>query len=873
MLSPVHPLIKLLLEVGAIDPDLELPPYLGVGEGPIQFYSKSGVVEEKRAIEVISQRFSFPYYDLNDPSVYSHVSLESLPSGVSSERCVELKFVPLGHDGNSVTVAFANPLDRDTVRAAEFLLGKPVKIGIAEEQKILQVLGHRSVVGGDISDVSEEQIEVVSIELDDQPIDIERSGTPHIVRITNKIIADAVRNESSDIHIEPTDDGLAVRYRTDGVMQNILELPKRLQPYILSRFKLLGKMDIAEKRRPQDGRIRVKVLGELVDLRISSIPVSYGEKIVLRILRNETRDLSFSALGFAPALQDKLAKVLSFKGKLILVTGPTGSGKTTTLYSCLNYLRDGASNIQTVEDPVEFRMQGISQVQVNDAIGVTFASALRSILRQDPDIIMIGEIRDAETALTALQAAQTGHLVLSTLHTNSAPEAVARLLNLGISPYIVASSLAAVMFQRLVRRVCPGCSQEVGEEYVDRNQEIFRLCRFKQSGLREGKGCAKCNHTGYKGRLGITSFLEVNDPIRELILARAGIPQIVMEAKRHGYLDISESAQQLVRAGITTIDEIRPYLQTERLLEEETKVQQEQVQMSEDAESPSARLKRRKNEGKATGAPQPHYSPPYAAPRSQGAAPQPVPPYGYEQQYLQGVPPQQPYAPQQYAPPVYVAPPQPSYPAYQQPAPFQPTFPPPQPAVPYGAQQPVQGFPPYQAPQAGYQVGAYGVPPYAPPQYAPPYPYPPQGGYQPQFVPPEQEGEDTVAESKGIERRRVLLVEDNRDMRKIMTAALEREMFEVFEAQNGVEGYNAVYSHCPDIVLCDLMMPVLDGKGFLLKMQSDQDTRDIPVIFLTASDTDDNEVELLTLGARDFISKLSPAHVVIARIRRILAQR
>jgi general secretion pathway protein E/type IV pilus assembly protein PilB len=367
---------------------------------------------------------------------------------------------------------------------------------------------------------------------------------------------EAYRNRASDIHIEPLEKRLRVRYRIDGVLHEVDNPPKRLQAAIISRLKIMANMSIAEKRVPQDGRIQIPVMGKTLDLRVSSLPTNHGESIVMRILDKSSLLLGLGDLGFFSDDQEKMEKLISLPDGIFLVTGPTGSGKTTTLYACLNAINKPDRKIITVEDPVEYQLSGINQVQVNPEINLTFAAALRSILRQAPNIIMIGEIRDLETANIAVQASLTGHLVFSTLHTNDAPSAVTRLIDMGVKPFLVASSVRAIMAQRLIRRVCQNCKEPyLPTEYEMRvlklnPDEISKATIFK------GKGCPECNRTGYRGRRGIYEIFILNEEVRQLIYERVPANVLRTRARELGMRTLREDGIRKIMAGITTPEEV-----------------------------------------------------------------------------------------------------------------------------------------------------------------------------------------------------------------------------------------------------------------------------------------------------------------------------
>ncbi len=375
-----------------------------------------------------------------------------------------------------------------------------------------------------------------------------------VVKLVNQIIMDAIRSGASDIHIEGREKGLTVRYRIDGRLKTVRTLDRGLLEYIVARLKVMANMDVAETRRPQDGRINIQFGTKTIDIRVSTIPTSSGEKIVLRLLQRSEEVLSLNTLGIDETRLNLLRRFLKSPNGIILVTGPTGSGKTTTLYACINEIKDESINIVTIEDPIEYRIDGIVQVQVNQATGVTFARSIRTFLRQDPDVILVGEIRDEETAEAAIQASLTGHLVLTTLHTSDAPTAVARLIDMNIEPFLISSSLLLVIGQRLVRKICPHC-----RERVQVSEEMAYL--FKQRGIEinfyyKGAGCDECLGTGYKGRTGIFEFLMVDDDIRKLIMKKSNSSHIKAMAIKKHMKTLFANGVELIRGGVTTPEEV-----------------------------------------------------------------------------------------------------------------------------------------------------------------------------------------------------------------------------------------------------------------------------------------------------------------------------
>lgn len=388
-----------------------------------------------------------------------------------------------------------------------------------------------------------------------------------IIRLANSILSQAVRQKASDIHLEPFEEEVKVRYRLDGVLYNVLSIPQKLKAGIISRFKLMANLNIAEKRLPQDGRIRIKAAGRDVDIRVSSIPVRHGERVVLRILEQGTLLLPLSEIGFAPSDLAQINQMITLTSGIILVTGPTGAGKTTTLYAILNTINSPDKNIITIEDPVEYQLKGIGQIQVNSKISLTFASGLRSILRQDPDVILIGEIRDTETAEIAIQASLTGHLVFSTLHTNDAPSAMTRLTDMGVEPFLISTSVRAVLAQRLIRKICPDCRTP----YTPSPDELSRLQippgALPDGHLLKGAGCSFCLDTGYKGRQGIYELFVLDEEIAHLVNTRQDAATIREAGRRKGMQTLLDDGRRKVLEGVTTIEEVLRVAQSEIIVD------------------------------------------------------------------------------------------------------------------------------------------------------------------------------------------------------------------------------------------------------------------------------------------------------------------
>ena len=520
---------------------------------PVEVLLKEGVIEESELLAMLAQQYGWELVDLNDFDVDDEV-IAALSVDVAHHYGV---FPVMKHD-DVITVAMSDPTDMEKLDTLRYLLGVDVDAVVAPEAQILKMIDkyykdEEVVAGVDQSDFDESDEVIDNTGNDLGPV--EDDETP-IIRLVTKLIVDAYKMKASDIHLEPMEKRYRVRYRIDGALREVDGPPKYLQPNFTSRVKILSGLDITEKRIPQDGRIRLTVSGQDVDLRVSSIPTNFGESIVMRILDKASIQLDIPKLGFYADDLDLVNRIINYPDGIFLVTGPTGSGKTTSLYAFLNTINTPARKLITVEDPIEYQLPGINQVQVDRHVDMTFAAALRSMLRQAPNIIMVGEIRDVETAEIAINASLTGHLVFSTLHTNDAPGAITRLVDMGVKPFLVATSLRAVMAQRLLRRVCTECK----EPYTPTPTEC-RLLGLTPEYLAnhqfyKGKGCRRCGGTGYKGRIGIYEIFVITEDIAKMIFANENSATLREFARRNGMRSLRDDAMRKCEAGISTLEEV-----------------------------------------------------------------------------------------------------------------------------------------------------------------------------------------------------------------------------------------------------------------------------------------------------------------------------
>lgn len=697
---------------------------------PISYGASFHLFEESDAITLVAQQLGIQEYNLSTPdiSTSSRIMLDGLASKVSQEMWKECRAIPILRERGMLVVAYSNPLSRDAKQTIDFALGESTRIAIAPEEQIISFL-----VDGDIKDApgsapSLHGIDFSGVTTPIRPSDIENTilstndvDAAPIVRLVNKIFLDAFDRGASDIHISPEKTQLTVKVRSDGMMTDLMTVPPNVSTAVVSRIKLLAGMDISEKRRPQDGRIRINLANSYKDLRVSTVPTLYGENVVARVLNSDLTSVTFDSLGFPNDVLSSLTRDLHGTSQVVLVTGPTGSGKTSTLYAAVTALKDGLRNIITIEDPIEYRVNGVTQIQVNTKIGMTFAEAIRSVLRQDPDVVVVGEVRDAETATIAMQAAQTGHIVLATLHANSSPAAITRLRDLEIPTYLISSSIRGVLSQRLVRKLCLSCS------VPDNRDTTFRVIgRFGRDATpREHKGCTECNNTGYQGRVGVYSYLSFTEEVKEAVRVQKGEAEIESLARTAGYKTLEEAALELVAAGTTSLDEVIRVL------------------------------------GQIT-----------------------------------------PQIPQQKI------------------------------VTPVASKEPASHWP-----TKPVDVAA---------------------------APMKQPLADK------LRKRRVLLVEDDENLRTVITMTLEKASFEVAQAVNGKDALSKIKNQIPDIVVCDLMMPEMNGAETVQRLRAAEATKKIPILMLTSADSDENEVRLLKSGADDFVSKGAGRKVFLSRINRLL---
>jgi type IV pilus assembly protein PilB len=525
-----------------------------------------GILKEQELVNFLSKQYGVPAinlreYDL-DPSI---VKL------VPQEVCEKYSLIPINRVGSTLIIAMTDPSDIFAIDDVKFLTGLNVEAVIASEAAIREAIARefkKETISMETEEIYEDALQVLEDEIEDLEVVQENEDIninelqkatedAPVVRLVNAILHDAIKRKASDIHVEPYEKEFRVRFRIDGVLYEIMKPPLKLKNAIISRLKILANLDIAERRLPQDGRIKLKIAGgKEMDFRVNTLPTLFGEKVCLRLLDKSNLQLDMTKLGFDEEQLRLFKEAIHRPYGMVLVTGPTGSGKTTTLYSALTELNKVTDNISTAEDPVEYNLLGINQVQINEAIGLNFANVLRAFLRQDPDIIMVGEIRDFETAEIAIKAALTGHLVLSTLHTNDAPSTIARLLNMGVEPFLVASATNLVLAQRLARKICPNCKEPINVPIKALVDIGIPEEEAKQIQCYKGKGCDNCSNTGYKGRIALYEVMMLYDELKELILAGAPASELKRTAMRLGMKTLRQSGIDKLKQGITTIEEV-----------------------------------------------------------------------------------------------------------------------------------------------------------------------------------------------------------------------------------------------------------------------------------------------------------------------------
>ncbi|MDA0838552.1 MAG: type II secretion system ATPase GspE [Planctomycetota bacterium] len=518
---------------------------------------EEGLISEAEILQQYAQKLGMEFFEDLGARRVSHLFLNHVPLQFARQNAL----VGLMNGGGRLEVATSSPLELHPLDDLSRMLNVEFDTVLATRPQILQLINQTypqgaEKVGQMVEEIREEDISRLSAEISETEDLLDIANKAPVIKLVNTILSQANRNRASDVHIQPYEEKVVVRYRIDGLLDDYQVLPRKVHDALVSRIKVMGRMDIAERRFPQDGRATVRVAGHELDLRISSIPTSHGERIVLRFLDKSSGLFRLEEIGLDEKHLEKLGTLIRFNHGIMLVTGPTGSGKTTTLYAALDRINTKEKNIITIEDPIEYQLSGISQMQVNEKKGLTFAEGLRSVLRQDPDVMMVGEIRDRDTASVAIQCALTGHLVFSTLHTNDAPSATTRLLDIGVEPYLVSSSVIAVMAQRLVRVICPHCKTGTLVDKENLDSIGLKMDELPNGEVMVGAGCDTCRGTGYFGRTGLYELLMVDDAVRDQIMHRTGASMIKRQAVSCGMRTLRMDGAEKVKRGQTTVDEV-----------------------------------------------------------------------------------------------------------------------------------------------------------------------------------------------------------------------------------------------------------------------------------------------------------------------------
>ena len=690
-----------------------------------QILMDMGVTDDEKIAKALASQLKIPFLRLNDIQIPKEV-IDLVPQDMAENYLL----LPVKVVKKQLVIAMANPLEFYALDDLRFITQMSVFVTVAPQGDILSAIQNfyprRSLdrdLGPDMG--FSENVEIVgqAKEKEHNVQDLlNLTELPPVVRFTNTVLADAIKMKASDVHIEPQKDNVVIRYRVDGIMREIMQIDKQIHLSLVSRIKIISNMDISIRRKPQDGRAQVKVGDSRFDLRISTLPASYGEKVTIRILNPNAGGMGIAELGFSEKDLRHFTEAIARPQGIILVTGPTGSGKSSTLYTALKRLNSSKVNIVTVEDPVEFDIAGINQVQINPKAGVTFADGLRSILRQDPDIVMVGEIRDGETAKIAFQAAQTGHLVLSTLHTNDAPSAITRLLDMGVDSFVIAESLLAVIGQRLVRGICKKCKtlDPLTPQIFEQLETVVNPDRTKK--FWKGAGCEACQYSGYMGRLGIFELLMITPAVREILSRNVAAVTIKKAADKEGFTTLSMDGIAKAFMGLTTIEEVFRVAPPEY-----DDVAQESLDKAVESRG--------------------HVSAP-----NESEAHIPEPPSS---------------------------------------------------------------------------IGS-------------------------------------------IRPEKILIVDDNQVILKILKNILESRNYLTLSANNGIEALKIAVQEKPDLIITDYMMPEMDGMALINKLKSQLTTRFIPVIMLTSKDEVDAEVEVINAGADDYLTKPVNPKRLIVRINRLL---
>lgn len=817
-------LVKALLYYQIIDQNLydELATRYSSEKYFFDVLIKNNLLQKQDLITFIEEALQIPVVDLSKVKI-DPKALENIPK----EVCQKHQIFPFKQTENEVHIACFNPYNLEAEKEIEFITGKYVKTYFALLEQVKQKIKEYyspdeiidNLVGGEGKRL---KVRVAGEE------DVEEKG---VVKLVNQIFAEAVANDASDIHIEAGEKEVVVRLRIDGVMHTIMELPKALHAQIVSRIKVISNLNIAESRKPQDGKTKIFVDGADIDLRVSILPTSYGEKVVIRLLDKRKAMVSFEQLGIRGYNLKQLEKVFSVRQGMILVTGPTGSGKSTTLYAAINRLRSSATNILTVEDPIEYVFEGINQVQVNEKAGITFASALRSFLRQDPDVILVGEIRDGETAEIAIQAALTGHLVLSTLHTNDTFGTITRLADMGVDEAKVAEALQAVIAQRLVRRLCTNCKKPVAHKLLDPKLiHFFKNLGYDNYQVYQANGCSVCNYTGYKGRIGVYEILLINQELKDALYRKAQLMELRKIARKHGFRNLFEDGLSLVAEGITDYQEllrvIQPDVSTIRKKPPIPPVKKS-FEMEQAADNDVLKLDGEpiKEDESVSQVPESK-----AEPALEEEDVLKLDDFEVEsEESKESTPEPKKVKPQRTQP----------------------------------KKKKVVENPLDEIKKIARELKESSKATEKKPDE--------QKTAIKKSVPEPPAKQTSVKEPS--ETVDILVIDDYAVTRMLLKRMLERQKgWKVREAEDGLKAIEKIEEKIPDIILLDLMMPNMDGYEFLQYLRGNPETENVPVLIITSLNGTENELKGFEFGADDFITKPINMNLLIARIQRHLGR-
>ena len=770
---------------------------------------KRQLTTDDNVLAALAQRFRMKVANL---SQVSQQAKELVPEALARKY----RIVPLAITDSVLDIATADPHDLDCEKTLAFALGRTVRMSLASpmrlSERIDEIYRPENAVEKILENVTNKyELESISDDVQQDELDLspDRAAERPVIRLVDHIVAEGIASRASDIHLEPEEGSVAVRYRIDGVLRQVMSLPRAAGIPLVSRIKIMAQLDIADRLRPQDGRARVAVGGVRIDLRVSTLPASNGEKVVIRILDQRATVLSLDAMGMNADEIERIRVLTNTREGIVLVTGPTGSGKTTTLYSMIRAIQQRGVNIVTIEDPVEYRLQGIVQVQVNEKAGLNYSSALKSILRQDPDVVLIGEIRDREAAQIAVQASLTGHLVLSTLHTIDASSSVTRLVDVGIEHYKIATALKGIVAQRLLRRLCLSCREAAVDVLPDRVRKYFEA----GESLYRGVGCPECAMTGYRGRLAIAEVLLVTPEVERRISNGESADRISEAAREGGMKSMFESGLQHVRAGTTSIEELLRVVevpmeggrisQTFRAIDIPPPPRPRASGAQSTMDAPAGPIS---NVPLAGPGPEPRRDSGGSTRRDSGAAPR----------RDSGSAPHRDSG---------------STPIHS-------------PAIP-----------PVRVPHVPMRGSARNTP---------------AGGVGTIPDASFELIEETPANGKSPLSTTVLLVEDEEPLRRVVRDLLEREGFLVTEAADGIAALDEIDRSAPDIVVLDLNLPRLDGYAVLTHIRARPATARLPVIVLTAKGDEDSEVRVFEFGADDFLTKPFRPRALSARLHALL---